>query len=165
MGCEQALTRLETGDIDIRYADETLAALWEQTAAAKHDFPEHKSIVRRAVRQIPDFFGFQTFSDSRLVRFPDFLGFQALGVSRLLQFPGFCGVFGLLPFSNSCGFSGFFRIFRVFGFLAVGSLTFAGFQDLVGLPEFVRFPDFCVCNNQSPNYHLTCQLCEMSRML
>eukprot|EP00884_Botryococcus_braunii_P001188 jgi/Botrbrau1/1106/Bobra.0162s0007.1 len=45
----QAFTRSETGDIDVRYADESLAALWELTAAARQEFPEQKSIVRRAV--------------------------------------------------------------------------------------------------------------------
>ena len=42
--------RSETGDIDIVYADESLAALWETSAAAKAEMADQLPLVRRAVR-------------------------------------------------------------------------------------------------------------------
>ena len=46
----RALTRSDTGDIDVRLADETLAAAWAASAAAISELPEQPPLVRRAVR-------------------------------------------------------------------------------------------------------------------
>lgn len=45
----QFLTRSETGDVDITYADETLAALWQSSAAAQAEMGDQPPLVRRAV--------------------------------------------------------------------------------------------------------------------
>ena len=45
----QFITRSETGDVDIVYADETLAALWQTSAAAQQDMGDQPPLVRRAV--------------------------------------------------------------------------------------------------------------------
>lgn len=45
----QFITRSETGDVDIVYAEETLAALWQTSAAAQQDMGEQPPLVRRAV--------------------------------------------------------------------------------------------------------------------
>ena len=43
----------ETGDVDIVYADESLAALWETSAAAKAEMADQLPLVRRAVGPLP----------------------------------------------------------------------------------------------------------------
>ncbi|BDA45673.1 Transcription elongation factor SPT6 [Coccomyxa sp. Obi] len=45
----QFLTRSETGDVDITYGDETLAALWQTSAAAQAEMGDQPPLVRRAV--------------------------------------------------------------------------------------------------------------------
>ena len=45
----QFLTRSETGDVDITYGDETLAALWQTSAAALAEMGDQPPLVRRAV--------------------------------------------------------------------------------------------------------------------
>ena len=48
----QVFTRSDTGSIDIRYADETIAAVWADSAAAKAELPDHPPLVRKAVRAL-----------------------------------------------------------------------------------------------------------------
>ena len=48
----QFITRSETGDVDIVYADETLAALWQTSAAAQQEMGDQPPLVRRAVSHI-----------------------------------------------------------------------------------------------------------------
>ncbi|KAK9828928.1 hypothetical protein WJX72_002842 [[Myrmecia] bisecta] len=43
------LARCETGTLDVRYADETIAALWETSGAGKEELAEATPLVRRAV--------------------------------------------------------------------------------------------------------------------
>lgn len=45
----QFITRSDVGDVDIVYADETLAALWQTSAAAQQDMGDQPPLVRRAV--------------------------------------------------------------------------------------------------------------------
>jgi transcription elongation factor SPT6 len=45
----QFLTRSETGDMDIIYADDHLAALWENSAAARQELGDQPPLVRKAV--------------------------------------------------------------------------------------------------------------------
>ena len=42
--------RSDTGDIDIRIADERVAALWADSAAALDELPDQLPVVRKAVR-------------------------------------------------------------------------------------------------------------------
>lgn len=49
----QWLTRSETGDVDLIYADETLAALWQTSAAAQQEMGDQPPLVRRAVSPLP----------------------------------------------------------------------------------------------------------------
>ncbi len=44
------LPRSDTGDIDIRIADERVAALWADSAAAIDELPDQLPVVRKAVR-------------------------------------------------------------------------------------------------------------------
>jgi hypothetical protein len=46
----RALSRSDTGDIDIRIADERVAALWADSAAALDELPDQLPVVRKAVR-------------------------------------------------------------------------------------------------------------------
>ena len=48
----QFITRSETGDVDIVYADETLAALWQTSAAAEQEMGDQPPLVRRAVSNV-----------------------------------------------------------------------------------------------------------------
>lgn len=45
----QFLTRSETGDMDIVYVDDSLATLWENSAAARQELADQPLIVRKAV--------------------------------------------------------------------------------------------------------------------
>jgi len=44
------LPRSDTGDIDIRIADERVAALWADSAAALDELPDQLPVGRKAVR-------------------------------------------------------------------------------------------------------------------
>ena len=44
------LTRSDTGDMAVRYASETIPAVWASTAFAKEEFSDHLDIARKAVR-------------------------------------------------------------------------------------------------------------------
>ena len=45
-----AFTRTETGYIELNWADESLAALWETSESAKQEMGDQLPLVRRAVR-------------------------------------------------------------------------------------------------------------------
>lgn len=47
-----ALTRMETGYIELGWADESLAALWETSEAALQEMGDQLPLVRRAVRPL-----------------------------------------------------------------------------------------------------------------
>ena len=71
--------RSDTGDIDIRIADERVAALWGDSTAAVEEFPDQRPIVRKAVR--PRF----CTTPSRLARV--FLALPSSALQQLRRVP------------------------------------------------------------------------------
>lgn len=45
----QVLASIETGNVDVRFADELLAAMWQKSVAAEEELPDASATVRRAV--------------------------------------------------------------------------------------------------------------------